>query len=153
MAQNSVMGTAVISQGPATPQRISSIRHSTANDPQLQTVHSCINLEWPEYIEHGSELVRDFCQVRRSVRARDGLIVRGCCIVIPVDMRESVLDRIHEGNQGLTKCRERALQSVWLPKMRQNIATKVQQCPDCTENKNAKCTSNKTMAKSSNRSV
>lgn len=66
----------------------------------------------------------------------DGLIVRGSHIVIPVSMREMVLDRIHDGHQGLIKCRERALQSVWWPKMRHDITMKVQQCQYSTENKN-----------------
>uniref|UniRef100_A0AAV2MQB9 Retrotransposon gag domain-containing protein n=1 Tax=Knipowitschia caucasica TaxID=637954 RepID=A0AAV2MQB9_KNICA len=41
----------VISQVPATSQRISEIRESTANDPQLQTVRSFIKSGWPEYID------------------------------------------------------------------------------------------------------
>lgn len=79
--------------------------------------------------------VRDFYDVRGELSELDGLIVRGSRIVIPVNMREMVLDRIHDGHQGLTKCRERALQSVWWPKMRQDISTKVQQCQFCTENR------------------
>lgn len=126
---------AVISHVPATPQRISEIRESTANDPQLQTVRSFIRSGWPEYISNVPESVRAFYDVRGELSELDGLVVRGSHIVIPVHMREMVLDRIHDGHQGLTKCRERALQSVWWPKMRQDISVKVQQCQFCIENR------------------
>lgn len=126
---------AVISYVPATPQRMSEIRESTANDPQLQTVHSFIGSGWPEYIDNVPESVRIFCDVRGELSELVGLIVRGSRIVIPVDMREMILDRIHDGHQGLPKCRERALQSVWWPRMRQDIFLKVQQCQYCTENR------------------
>lgn len=104
---------AVISHVPATPQRIGTIRDSTDNDPQiLQILHSFIRSGWPEYIDNVPESVRAFYDVSGELSELDGLIVRGSRIVIPVNMREMVRDRIHDGHQGLTKCRERALQSV-----------------------------------------
>ncbi len=112
------------------------IKQSTANDPQLQTVLSFIRSGWPEYIGKVPESVRDFHQVTGELSELDGLVIRGSRIVIPAGVREMILERIHDGRQGLVKCRERAFQSVWWPKMRHDITTKVQQCPYCRENKN-----------------
>ena len=66
----------------------------------------------------------------------DGLVVRNNRIVIPTSMRTEIVERIHDGHQGLVKCRERANQSVWWPRISQDITTKVTQCKFCRENRN-----------------
>ena len=45
----------------------------------------------------------------------DSLLLFGQRIVIPAALRLQVLDQIHTGHQGITKCRQRARQSVWWP--------------------------------------
>ena len=73
--------------------------------------------------------------MRGELSEMDGLVVRGSRIVVPTEMRKAILERIHDGHQGLGKCRERANQSVWWPRMCDEIATTVQQCMFCRENK------------------
>ena len=36
-------------------------------------------------------------------------------IVVPSAMRLQVLDKVHEGHQGIAKCRDRAKASIWWP--------------------------------------
>lgn len=95
-----------------------------------------IRYGWPEYIEKVPASTRHFYHMRGELSEFDGLVIRGKRIVIPIAMREFILDKIHDWHQGLAKCRERANQSVWWPKMSGDIATKVQQCEFCRENKN-----------------
>ena len=73
-------------------------------------------------IDKVPETVRDFYQVRGELSEMDGLVVRGSRIVVPTEMRKAILERIHDGHQGLGKCRERANQSVWWPR-RENKST------------------------------
>ena len=42
-------------------------------------------------------------------------------------------DRIHEGHQGVTKCRERAKRALWWPGLSRQIEDLVKQCRKCTE--------------------
>ena len=41
--------------------------------------------------------------------------MRGTRIVIPKCLQHETLERIHEGHQGINKCRARANRSVWWP--------------------------------------
>ena len=56
-------------------------------------------------------------------------------MVIPPSMRKEILGRIHEGHFGISKCRERANQSVWWPSISQQIKDIVSKCKHCIEKK------------------
>ena len=43
-------------------------------------------------------------------------------------MRLEILGKIHEGHQGITKCRERAKNSFWWPGLSREIQDLVQKC-------------------------
>ena len=46
-------------------------------------------------------------------------------------MRLDVLDKMHQGHLGITKCRERAKQSVWWPGIRTQIQELIKNCRTC----------------------
>jgi hypothetical protein len=51
----------------------------------------------------------------------EGILMRHQRIVIPSVLRSEILDKIHSGHLGIQKCRERAAQSVWWPRMSAEI--------------------------------
>ena len=53
-------------------------------------------------------------------------------------MRLDVLDKLHHGHLGITKCRERAKQSVWWPGISTQIQHLIKNCHTC-----ARCYKNK----------
>ena len=52
-------------------------------------------------------------------------------IVIPASLRLEMLDRIHTGHLGITKCWERAKQSVWWPGLSRQLEELVKNCSEC----------------------
>ena len=48
-------------------------------------------------------------------------------------MHLEVLDKIHEGHQGITKCREHAKQAVWWPGLSKQIHDMVENCRVCLQ--------------------
>ena len=64
----------------------------------------------------------------------DGKIFYHNRLVIPSSLRSEVLERIHDGHQGMTRCRERANMSVWWPGSSRDIQIKVSGCEFCQEN-------------------
>lgn len=62
-----------------------------------------------------------------------GLLLKDERIVIPTSIRLEMLDRIHKGHQGVTKCQERAKRALWWPGLSRQIEDLVKQCHKCTE--------------------
>ena len=48
-------------------------------------------------------------------------------------MQASTLDKLHEGHQGIQRCRLRAQESVWWSGISCQIKDKIQRCPTCAE--------------------
>lgn len=61
----------------------------------------------------------------------NGLLMRGYRIVIPSSMRSEMLEKLHRGHQGFTKCRERARQSIWWPGLSKQLVELVKNCKEC----------------------
>ena len=61
----------------------------------------------------------------------DGLLMRDNRVVIPRDLREGILERIHSGHLGLRKCRLRANGSVWWPGLNADLAQYIEGCNIC----------------------
>ena len=57
--------------------------------------------------------------------------MKGKSLVITVTMQEEMLNKIHDGHQGMTKCIARAQQSVWWPGLTKHIKQKVENCDMC----------------------
>ena len=68
---------------------------------------------WPEKSYLPTPL-KAYWQERGDLTVQQGLLMKGNRLVIPVSMRLDVLDKLHEGHQGITKCRERESQNISL---------------------------------------
>lgn len=64
---------------------------------------------------------------------QDGLLLKDTRLVIPSILRNEVLAKLHEGHQGVVKCRERARQSVWWPGLSQQVSEMVLKCRACIQ--------------------
>ena len=67
-----------------------------------------------------------------SVDGKLDLLLYGSRIIVPHSVQTSTLDKLHQGHQGIQRCRLRAQQSVWWPGISQ-IRDKIQRYPTCAE--------------------
>ena len=116
---------------PASQSKMDMIK--TASDANLQSVIKFIHAGWPEHISKVPVSIREYVQVKAELSEHNGLVLRGCRIVVPQPMRKEILQKIHEGHQGLAKCRERARSSVWWPGLSTEISSLVTSCQVCHE--------------------
>ena len=71
--------------------------------------------------------------MREQLTIVQGILMKNNCIVIPSALRLEVLDKIHEGHQGIVKCRARARESVWWPGLSREIRDLVTNCKRCAK--------------------
>ena len=63
----------------------------------------------------------------------NGLLLKGCRLVIPKLLQTDILQKLHAGHQGIAKCRERAKQSVWWPGLCTQLQKVVEGCHTCAK--------------------
>ncbi|CAG7718948.1 unnamed protein product, partial [Allacma fusca] len=70
--------------------------------------------------------LKPYHQYRDEIAVADGLVMKGIQLIIPQCMQIEILQKIHTGHLGITKCRSRAKESVSWP----GISTQIQQLVD-----------------------
>ena len=57
--------------------------------------------------------------------------MRGQRIVVPQALQKETLKKLHDGHQGIARCRLRAKSAVWWPGLSQQMTDSIQRCPEC----------------------
>ena len=86
---------------------------------------------WPKYEQDVPTQLRELFSVRGSLSVSNGLLTYGDRIIVPKDLRPAILDKIHQGHQGIGKCLERAKDSVWWPGIAGDVKSIVASCDHC----------------------
>ena len=85
---------------------------------------------WPSKHQVKDELAC-YWKVRGELTVWDDLLLYGTRIVVPQSQRAETLRKIHQGHQGIQKCRQRMSTAVWWPGVTQEIEKLVKSCPVC----------------------
>ena len=120
----------VVQSLPATERQLERIRQHQDEDEVCQQVAAYCQSGWPSR-QMIVGAVRHYYPVAAELSVEKGLLMRGSRIVIPAALRLEMLDRIHTGHQGITKCRERARQSIWWPGLSKQLEEMVKCCTEC----------------------
>ena len=120
----------VVQTLPATEKQLERIRRYQEVDEECQEAVRHTRSGWPSR-QSLSGAMKHYLNVAPQLSEKDGLLMRGSRIVIPTALRLEMLDRIHTGHQGISKCRERARRSVWWPGLSRQLEELVQNCAVC----------------------
>ena len=125
--------SAVVEALPASASRLEQIAKAQSTDPILQQVTRFCQEGWPtNHMIKGS--LRPYWCVRSELSMHNSLLLHAHRIVIPTCLQQDTPKRIHEGHQGIVKCRLRARTSVWWPGISQQITEMIQKCYTCCKN-------------------
>lgn len=129
----SVLEDAAHAAWPVSPSKLEWIKQETSTDRDLLVVSKLVTHGWPKHVGSVPVQAKAYHQWGNSLSTSKGLLLYGDRIVLPHSMRGDILHRLHDGHQGITKCRERARMSVWWPGLEKEIQELVTKCPECMQ--------------------
>lgn len=110
------------------------IRRETQRDPLLSQIL--------DFVMHGSFPVSDdinfkpYVYRKSELNVHQGCLLWGNRVIIPVCLRERVLQEIHDGHIGIVKMKALSRTYIWWPKLDYDIEVLCQSCPGCRSVKN-----------------
>ena len=122
----------------ATSDKLQQIRQATQDDDTMALLKHTITFGWPHTVQELPKELQAYWTFREEMTVEDGLILKATRIVIPPTMQESVLQQLHDGHLGFTKCYNRAKQTVYWPNLRKELEDLVLNCQLCLKHSTAK---------------
>ena len=107
--------------------KLTEIKEAQDEDPLCKQIKKYCMEGWPDKF-HLHDAVKPYWVVRGELSVLHRILLKSSRIVVPSAMRLQVLDKVHEGHQGIGKCRERAKKSVWWPGLNRVIQDMVENC-------------------------
>lgn len=132
--RNRLVCRSVLLQLPASDKRLEDINVQQSEDPVCHKLKQYCEEGKPDLHRLPSAL-KPYWSSQGEISLVRVLVLKGSHIIVPSSMRLDILDRIHEGHQGITKCRRRAQKSVWWPGLSRQIGDMVTNCRKCIEHR------------------
>ena len=111
----------------------------TQSDNELAILKHTIMQGWPKSIKQVPTMLHPYWTFREELTIEDGLILKGTRIIIPNNEHKTILELIHEGHLGLNKCKLRAKETVYWPRLKKQLEDLVLNCELCLKYSTAKC--------------
>ena len=107
------------------------IRIATQEDDELALLKHTITEGWPRNIKEVPTVMQSYWTIRKELTIEDGVTLKETRIVIPTKKWEAVLMLIQEGHLGLNKCKLHANETVYWPKLKDQLEKLVLNCELC----------------------
>ena len=120
----------VVATLPVTESRLQQYEDAQTQDETCAQVKTYCQTEWPSRDSMPDSLL-PYWKVRSSLTVYKSLLMYNDRIVIPKQLRRETMARIHEGHQGMERCRMRAKVSVWWPRISKDLTEMVSRCNVC----------------------
>ncbi|XP_061193428.1 uncharacterized protein K02A2.6-like [Saccostrea echinata] len=106
------------------------IKLATSQDEILLKLSKTIKDGWPERDELPPD-IQFYHTFRDELVSQDGLIFKGDRIVIPLTLKDEILQRVHSSHIGIQGCYRRTKESLYWPNMMKDIETYIKKCHVC----------------------
>ena len=91
---------------PAREKTLEEIKEHQERDDMLRVVRRYCTEGWPDRFSLDRAFL-PYQQFAGELTVRDGLLLKGSGLVIPKSLQTDILQKLHVGHQGITKCREK----------------------------------------------
>ena len=113
------------------PERMTELQQQTLSDPSMQKLARFIKEGWPEHERSVPPDMKAFFPFRDELVIENDIILKGQRAVVPVSLQSSYISILHKGHMGVERTKQLANDTVFWPKMRQDIESAVSQCSAC----------------------
>ena len=110
---------------------IEKLKEAICEDPVLSTVFQLVQHGWPKERRRVPAIAKYYWDFRDELSTDDGLLLKGPSLVIPAVLRESYLQRLHEGHLSANKVGSNAKQHMFWPGMKADIMDYTRRCQVC----------------------
>uniref|UniRef100_A0A3P9HQ00 Gypsy retrotransposon integrase-like protein 1 n=1 Tax=Oryzias latipes TaxID=8090 RepID=A0A3P9HQ00_ORYLA len=107
----------ILTSLPVTADRTEQIRTETNADETMKELKRTILKGWPENKKECPGKIQDFWNCRAELTVVDDIVLKGSKFVIPTSLRKQMLRKIHEGHLGEVKCKRRARDVMYWPRI------------------------------------
>ena len=120
----------VVGYIPITNAKMEHIKWNQQEDEVCRQIFKYVEEGWPE--KHQVKgLLSLYYQYKSEFNMIGDILLMGVRVVIPSSIRLEVLDSLHEGHQGMVKCKALAKHSIWWPGIGRDIEELVRNCRKC----------------------
>lgn len=113
--------------------RLEALRTHQAEDGICSGLQRFCEKGWPEHESKVPVHLREYWKERGNITVCGGFLLKDRRIIIPRLMRHEILQLIHEGHQGIGRCKARARDAVWWPTLNSEIDQLVTACERCAQ--------------------
>ena len=110
---------------------IEKLKDSIQRDPILGTVYQLTQQGWPHQQRHVPHLARRYWDFRDELSTDDGLLLKGPRLIIPGELQEEYLHRLHEGHLSANKVQESAREHMYWIGIDADIEDYTKRCQEC----------------------
>ena len=108
------------------------LRQASASDAVLAQVREALQAgRWSGQMKSDPGM-RPFFQVRSELSCHDKLVFRGDRCVVPVDLRERLMQLAHETHPGVVRTKQRLREHYWWPGMDGEVDSLLRNCALCS---------------------
>ena len=107
---------------------IEKLRETTCEDPMLGAVYKLTQHGWPHLRRKVLYITTYFWDFRDKLSTDSSLLLKGSCLVIPPELKESYLHCLHEGHLSAKKVQEDACQHLYWPGINVDILDYTRRC-------------------------
>ena len=114
--------------------RVQQLKQMAEDDPVYQKIKHYIISGFPPHRQQLPDDCKRYWSVRAHLTIEDDLILYGCRLLIPSQMRRQILQQLHASHQGTVRTKERARLAVYWPGMDNDIENIISSCKQCQDN-------------------
>ena len=126
-----VFNIAQIEALPVTGEEITS---ATLTDPTLHKVLQYTRKGWPS---NTPQHLQPYHSRRDELSVEGDCLLWGTRVVVPQQLRATVLDELHQGHPGVVRMKAVGRSHAWWPCIDRDIEQKAKSCVDCQSNRHA----------------